>query len=167
MAISQCMCGYILNYSGIIGLIKIDKGDTMTIEEVSIAESNISESEGRNLINGRFLPGNRHGKGRIKGSRNKMTQKFLDRVASRTEDGLSMEEILMDIAQDPQSPLELRYKASSKILDLTLPRAASIEVTMEETKLTKEQIDARLTELLSKGLSLTNQSPASENDPTS
>ncbi|MCS5737011.1 hypothetical protein, partial [Herbiconiux daphne] len=93
--------------------------------------------------------------------------RLLDRVASRTEDGLSMEEILMDIAQDPQSPLELRYKASSKILDLTLPRAASIEVTMEETKLTKEQIDARLTELLSQGLSLTNQSPASENDPTS
>lgn len=107
---------------------------------------------GRNLRNGKFQPGNKIAIGRPKGSRNKMTQAFLDRVASRTEDGLSMEEILMDMAQDPNCIPDLRFKAAKTILELTLPKAASIEVTMEETKLTKDQIDARLTELLSKGL---------------
>lgn len=107
---------------------------------------------GRNLRNGKFQPGNKLALGRPKGSRNKMTQQFLDRVASRTEDGLSMEEILMDMAQDPNCVPDLRFKAAKTILELTLPKAASIEVTMEETKLSKEQIDSRLTELLKKGL---------------
>lgn len=111
--------------------------------------------EGRNLRNGKFLPGNKLAKGRVKGSRNKMTQQFLDRVADRTEDGLSMEEILMDMAQDPQCAPDLRFKAAKTILELTLPKAASIEVTMEETKLTKDQIDSRLNELLATGLGIT------------
>lgn len=110
---------------------------------------------GRNLNTGKFQPGNNCSPGRPKGSRNKMTQQFLDRVAGRTEDGLSMEEILMDMAQDPNCVPDLRFKAAKTILELTLPKAASIEVTMEETKLTKDQIDARLGELLAKGLDLT------------
>lgn len=111
--------------------------------------------DGRNLRTGKFLPGNKCSPGRPKGSRNKMTQQFLDRVASRTEDGLSMEEILMDMAQDPKCDPDLRFKSAKTILELTLPKAASIEVTMEETKLTKDQIDARLGELLAKGLGMT------------
>lgn len=110
--------------------------------------------DGRNLRNGKFLPGNNIAKGRKKGSRNKMTQAFLDRVANRTEDGLSMEEILMDMAQDPNCVPDLRFKAAKTILELTLPKAASIEVTMDESKLTKDQIDSRLNELLAKGLGL-------------
>ncbi|MGL4519222.1 MAG: hypothetical protein ACRCUJ_06000, partial [Phocaeicola sp.] len=64
----------------------------------------------KDAINGQFLSGNTLGKGRPKGSRNKMTQLMLDRVSSRSEDGLSMEEIMMDIAQDPNQPAELRFK---------------------------------------------------------
>lgn len=120
---------------------------------VSKEDDPISE-KGQNLRTGKFQPGNKVAIGRPKGSRNKMTQAFLDRVAGRTEDGLSMEEILMDMAQDPKCAPDLRFKAAKTILELTLPKAASIEVTMEETKLTKDQIDARLNELLAKGMGL-------------
>ncbi|MGL4519412.1 MAG: hypothetical protein ACRCUJ_06990, partial [Phocaeicola sp.] len=85
----------------------------------------------KDAINGQFLSGNTLGKGRPKGSRNKMTQLMLDRVSSRSEDGLSMEEIMMDIAQDPNQPAELRFKAAAKISDLVFPKAASIEVQMD------------------------------------
>ena len=69
--------------------------------------------EGRSVKTGQFVKGNTQGKGRPKGSRNKMTQRMLNRVAERSEDGLSMEEIMMDIAQDPQMPAELRFKAAA------------------------------------------------------
>ncbi|MGL5013150.1 MAG: hypothetical protein ACRC6V_02510 [Bacteroidales bacterium] len=105
--------------------------------------------EGQDKVTGKFLPGNQLGKGRRKGSRNKMTQQMLDRVAGRSEDGLSMEEILMDIAQDPDAPSELRFKAASKVADLVFPKAASVEVKIDdEDKLSKEQIDQRLSLLL-------------------
>lgn len=105
---------------------------------------------GQDPVTGKFLPGNKLAKGRKKGSRNRMTQQMLDRVASRSEDGLSMEEILMDIAQDPNAPSELRFKAASKVADLVFPKAASVEVKIDdEDKMTKEQIDQRLTSLLS------------------
>lgn len=105
--------------------------------------------EGQDAISGKFQPGNTLGKGRKKGSRNKMTQMMLDRVSARSEDGLSMEEILMDIAQDPNSPQELRFKAASKVADLVFPKAASVEVKIDDDdKMTKEQIDNRLNQLL-------------------
>lgn len=98
---------------------------------------------------GRFLPGH-SGPGRPKGSRNKMTQLMLDRVSERSEDGLSMEEIMMDIAQDPNQPSELRFKAASKIADLVYPRAASVEVTIdEEGSLSSDELDARIKQLMS------------------
>lgn len=105
--------------------------------------------EGQEAVSGKFLPGNKLGKGRKKGSRNKMTQMMLDRVYARSEDGLSMEEILMDIAQDPNAPSELRFKAASKVADLVFPKAASVEVKIDdEDKMTKEQIDQRLQTLM-------------------
>lgn len=105
--------------------------------------------EGQEAVTGKFLPGNTLGKGRKKGSRNKMTQMMLDRVYARSEDGLSMEEILMDIAQDPNAPSELRFKAASKVADLVFPKAASVEVKIDdEDKMTKEQIDQRLQSLM-------------------
>lgn len=98
---------------------------------------------------GKFLPGNTSGKGRPKGSRNKMTQRMLDRVAARSEDGLSMEEIMMDIAQDPKQPAELRFKAAAKISDLVFPKASSVEVKMDdEGVMNKDQIDLELKRLL-------------------
>lgn len=104
--------------------------------------------EGRDVISGKFLQGNPGG-GRPKGSRNKMTQKMLDRIAARSEDGLSMEEILMDIAQDPNQPAELRLKAASKIADIVYPKASSVEVKVDEDSvMTKEQIDERLRQLI-------------------
>lgn len=106
------------------------------------------EKPSRDVKTGQFLPGNKGG-GRPKGSRNKMTQRMLDRVCARSEDGLSMEEIMMDIAQDPNQPAELRFKAAAKISDLVYPRASSVEVKMDdEGAMNKEQIDTRLKELL-------------------
>ena len=111
---------------------------------------NIEVRDQKDAVTGQFLKGNSQGKGRVKGSRNKMTQLMLDRVAARSEDSLSMEEIIMDIAQDPNMPAELRFKAAAKISDLVFPKAASIEVDMDEANiLTKSEMDARLAQLLS------------------
>lgn len=110
-------------------------------------------TEGRNIKTGRFVKGNNLGGGRPKGSRNKMTQRMLNRVAERSEDGLSMEEIMMDIAQDPNMPAELRFKAAAKVSDLIYPKASSVEVKMDEKEsMSKEQIDNRLRQLLAAGL---------------
>ncbi|MGL5480050.1 MAG: hypothetical protein ACRDCB_13485 [Clostridium sp.] len=107
---------------------------------------------GRDPKTGKFT-GSGRGPGRPKGSRNKMTQRMLNRVAERSEDGLSMEEIMMDIAQDPEMPAELRFKAAAKIADLVFPKAASIEVQIDEKEaMSKDQIDNRLKELLALGL---------------
>lgn len=84
--------------------------------------------DGRNTKTGKFVKGNSVAKGRPKGSRNKMTQRMLNRVCERSEDGLSMEEIMMDIAQDPNMPAELRFKAAAKVSDLVYPKASSVEV---------------------------------------
>lgn len=118
----------------------------MTDNENELIDSLI---EGRSIKTGQFVKGNTSGKGRPKGSRNKMTQRMLNRVAERSEDGLSMEEIMMDIAQDPQMPAELRFKAAAKVSDLVYPKASSVEVKMDDKEsMTKEQIDARLKALL-------------------
>lgn len=103
----------------------------------------------RDNVTGQFLPGNKLGKGRAKGSRNKLTQLLLDRVASRQEDGLSLEDIVMDIAYDPEMPAELRFKAASKILDIVHPKSASVEVTLDdESTISPEQMDARIKQLM-------------------
>lgn len=109
--------------------------------------------ENRNLRTGKFVAGNAGG-GRPKGSRNKLTQRFLDRVAERTEVGLSAEEILIDMYQDPEMNPDLRFKAAKTILELTLPKTASVELVDDTNKMSKEQIDNRLKELLAAGLGL-------------
>ena len=111
-------------------------------------------NSGQDKATGRFVKGNSLGKGRPKGSRNVMTKKMLARVAERSEDGLSVEEIMLDIAQDTNMPPELRFKAAAKIADIVFPKASSVEVKMDdEGKLSKEQIDTRLREILSKAAS--------------
>lgn len=102
----------------------------------------------RDDTTGRFVPGH-SGPGRPKGSRNKMTQLMLDRVSARSEDGLSMEEIMMDIAQDPDQPSELRFKAAAKVADLVFPRAASVEVTIDdEGSMNGADLDDRIKQLM-------------------
>jgi len=113
---------------------------------------------GRNLKTGQFVKGNTASSGRPKGSRNKMTQRMLNRVSERSEDGLSMEEIMMDIAQDPNMPAELRFKAAAKVSDLVYPKASSVEVKMDEKEnMTPEQIDWKLRELLSPIIDVTKE----------
>lgn len=84
-----------------------------------------------------------------KNVRSKMTNMMMQRVYSRSNGGQSMEEILMDIAQGAETPLELRFKAASKVADLIFPRAASVEVDMEQNvNMTGKEMDARLAQLL-------------------
>lgn len=98
---------------------------------------------------GKFLPGYKGGPGRPKGSRNKMTQLMLDRVAARSEDGLSPEEVMLDIMQDPNMPPELRLKAATQITNLVHPKASSIEVRMDEdSSMSNEQIEQRIMQLI-------------------
>lgn len=105
--------------------------------------------ENQHNVTGQFLPGNKLGKGRVKGSRNKLTQLLLDRVASRQEDGLSLEDIVMDIAYDVEMPAELRFKAASKILDIVHPKSASVEVQIDdENSISPEQMDNRIKQLI-------------------
>lgn len=121
---------------------------TLTLEQMK--ELGIGDAN-RDPVTGRFT-GKAYSEShrpKQKGDRNKLTQQFLDRVAARQESGLAMDEILMDIAQDPASGPELRFKAAAKVADLVYPRASSVEVKVDEAPVpTKEQIDQRLRELL-------------------
>lgn len=120
--------------------------------EVVNTEEDVSDVDalGRDLKTGRFTKGfAKGGPGRPKGSRNKMTQNMLNRVFERSEAGLSMEEIMMDIAQNPQMAPELRYKAAKAVADLVYPKASSVEVKMDDAEaMTKEQIDQKLQQLI-------------------
>lgn len=53
-------------------------------------------ANGRNLVKNTFLPGNNYGKGRIKGSRNKLTQQMLDAVANAN---IKPHEYLIDVME--------------------------------------------------------------------
>lgn len=108
------------------------------------------DDNGRCLKTGRFMAGfAKAGPGRPKGSRNKLTQNMLDRFSRATEDGISPEDILMGIYQDPEAPAELRYKAASKMADLIYPKASSVEVKMDDKEgMTSEQVDEKLQQLL-------------------
>lgn len=106
--------------------------------------------EGQDPVSGKFLPGNTLG-GRVKGSRNALTKKMLERFAIRNEDGCSVEEILLDIAQDPKGSPELKFKAASKLADMVFPKAQSVELEIEAAdNLNPEQIDDRIRQLLNK-----------------
>ena len=104
------------------------------------------DSMGRCKTTGRLQAGHKFAKGRQKGSRNQLTQLMLDRVS---EAGLSPEEVLISIYQDPSVPLDLRYKSASKILDIVHPKAASVDVTIDEKDtMTDEQVSNKIKSLL-------------------
>lgn len=102
------------------------------------------ETKGMNPQSGKFEKGNKFG--RAKGKRNKLTQAMLDRVAQA---GLSPDEVMIDIYQDPTIPPDLRFKAAAKIADLVYPKAASIEVKMDDHEaMTEEQLDNKIRDFL-------------------
>ncbi len=62
---------------------------------------------------------------------------MLDRVAASH---LSPDEVLIQIYEDPNIPPDLRFKAASKVADLVYPKAASVEVKIEEENVIKRRI---------------------------
>lgn len=103
---------------------------------------------GRNLHRGYFVKGNKFGKGRKKGSRNKMTQMMLDRVANSR---VAPDEFLIDIMSNVTTDEKLRLQAAMKLVDIVYPKASSVEMDLTDNRdVSKEDMDARLKELLSK-----------------
>ena len=71
---------------------------------------------------------------------------MLDRVA---DSQMHPDEVLIEIYQDPSIAPDLRFKAAAKVADLVYPRAASVEVKIEEDNgITEESINAQLRDFL-------------------
>ena len=97
---------------------------------------------------GKFTKGNKFG--RPRGSRGKLTQLMLDRVAASH---LSPDEVLIQIYEDPSIPPDLRFKAASKVADLVYPKAASVEVKIEEENvINEESLNAQIRDFLTGAL---------------
>ena len=106
------------------------------------------ESKGMEPNTGKFTKGNKFG--RPKGSRGKLTQLMLDRVAASH---LSPDEVLIQIYEDPNIPPDLRFKAVSKVADLVYPKAASVEVKIEEENvINEESLNAQIRDFLTGAL---------------
>lgn len=102
------------------------------------------EDRGMNPNTGRFQKGNKFG--RPKGSRGKLTQLMLDRVAASH---LSPDEVLIQIYEDPNIPPDLRFKAASKVADLVYPKAASVEIKIEDENVVNEDsLNAQIKDFL-------------------
>lgn len=121
-------------------------------EEVGAEQADV-DVHGRCKETGRFLPGKaKAGPGRPKGSRNKLSQKMLDRFARATEEGLSPEDVMIQLFQDPEMSPDLRFKAACKMGDWIYPKAASVEVKVDEKEsMTAKQIDEKLKQLIALG----------------
>lgn len=118
------------------------------------------ESRGMSPNTGRFQKGNKFG--RPKGSRGKLTQLMLDRVASSH---LSPDEVLIQIYEDPNIPPDLRFKAASKVADLVYPKAASVEVKIEEENVINEDsLNAQIREFLVSALGKDVMPPEEESE---
>lgn len=50
--------------------------------------------------------------------------------------------------QDPRQPADLRFKAASKIADIVYPKAASVELEVDSSNMSIEEIDDKLKQLL-------------------
>lgn len=103
---------------------------------------------GRNLVRGYFVKGNSFGKGRRKGSRNKLTQQMLDRVANSN---ISPDEFLLDIVNNTTTDEKLRIQAAMKLVDIVFPKASSVEMDItDKREVSKEDMDSRIKEILNK-----------------
>ena len=106
------------------------------------------EDRGMSPNTGRFQKGNKFG--RPKGSRGKLTQLMLDRVAASH---LSPDEVLIQIYEDPNIPPDLRFKAASKVADLVYPKAASVEIKIEDENVVNEDsLNAQIKDFLKEAL---------------
>ena len=106
------------------------------------------ENRGMEPSTGKFQKGNKFG--RPKGSRGKLTQLMLDRVAASH---LSPDEVLIQIYEDPNIPPDLRFKAASKVADLVYPKAASVEIKIEdENVINEDSLNAQIKDFLAGAL---------------
>lgn len=84
--------------------------------------------------------------------RHKLTQNLLTRVMERSERGFNSEDVLMDIAFNPDQPAEIRLRAATQITNLIFPKAQSVEMTAEVTAdVAIADMDKRIQELLGMG----------------
>lgn len=114
------------------------------------AEGDPIGENGRNLVKGCFARGNSFGQGRKKGSRNRLTQLMLDRVAGSP---LSPDELLLKLMTDSECDEKLRLQAAMKLVDIVYPKASSIEMDLNDTRETsKDDMDARIKSLLGKAV---------------
>ncbi|MCS5736744.1 hypothetical protein, partial [Herbiconiux daphne] len=104
---------------------------------------------------------NGFGKGRPKGRRNVLTQMLLDHAAAAE---LQPFEVLYDIYQDDTIPPDLRFKAASKYADLIYPKAASVEVRIEEENISEEAVDNKIRDFLFEHLGMDVLPPSDFND---
>lgn len=107
-------------------------------------------SDGREEHTGRFGKGNTFGKGRPKGSRNKLTSQMLDRFAERNaNEAECVENVLFDIMSSAKSSDDLKFKAAKQLSDMVFPKAQSVQLEIENNDgLTLEQMDKRILELM-------------------
>lgn len=71
---------------------------------------------------------------------------MLDRVAASH---LSPDEVLIQIYEDPNIPPDLRFKAASKVADLVYPKAASVEIKIEDENVVNEDsLNAQIKDFL-------------------
>lgn len=115
-------------------------------------------AKGRNLVKNTFLPGNNFGRGRKKGSRNKLTQQMLDAVANAR---IRPDEYLLDVMESPTATPKERLMAAMKLVDIVYPKAASVEVDIKnDEEMTAEELDKLIASKLA-GLKLTVDVPES------
>lgn len=103
-------------------------------------------AKGRNLVKNTFLPGNNFGRGRKKGSRNKLTQQMLDAVANAR---IRPDEYLIDVMESPTATPKERLMAAMKLVDIVYPKAASVEVDIKnDDEMTAEELDKMIADKL-------------------
>lgn len=89
--------------------------------------------------------------GKASNARNRLTLKLLERFEIRNQDGISVEELLFDIAQNQHEPSEMRFKAAAKLADLVFPKTAQVELQVEEDdSMSLAEMDTKIEELISK-----------------
>ena len=90
-------------------------------------------------------------KKKVKANRFSLTNRMLERFAERNQDGVSVEEIMFDIAQNKENDPDTILRAASKLADLVYPRAQSVEIEIDDIAImTPEQRDDKLKQLMAK-----------------
>jgi hypothetical protein len=112
-------------------------------------EDETTSNSGRDPKTGVFLKGNKIGKGSVKGSRSRLTMKLLERFEERNQDGVSIEELMFDIAQGTQYDADLRMKAAAKLADLVFPKTAQVELEVDDTATASvAEMDERIKQII-------------------